>query len=277
MSIEIGTSAVMVKKAAKTGLLALVAACVSMPMLAQNKPVVAAAAKPVAKPAIAADEESEGAESAQKPSDGIKVHGHWVIELKDKDGKVVDHRDFQNALNVNNGTSLLTYLLNGQWIPSNYGLSAHQTGTTSSAFGISFSSGYITYQIIPAGTNAATASCTTNADPNSGNTSYCSTGLVVATSGAGNSANGPVGASTTLTGQFTAIAPIAVDSVDSDITMCLGDSNGAVNMTVTQCRANTYPGGNNAGRFIFTEKKLSSVINVAVGQTLAITLVITFS
>ena len=29
---------------------------------------------------------------------GIKVHGHWVIEVKDPDGRVATHREFENSL-----------------------------------------------------------------------------------------------------------------------------------------------------------------------------------
>ncbi|MEW6684218.1 MAG: hypothetical protein AB1451_15075 [Nitrospirota bacterium] len=53
-----------------------------------------AAAKPVA----ATPESGPIAQPAHGPQEGIKVHGHWVIEVRNPDGKLVERRDFENAL-----------------------------------------------------------------------------------------------------------------------------------------------------------------------------------
>jgi hypothetical protein len=38
-------------------------------------------------------------EPAQRgPSDGIKVHGHWAIDVRNADGTAVSHTEFENAL-----------------------------------------------------------------------------------------------------------------------------------------------------------------------------------
>jgi hypothetical protein len=47
-------------------------------------------------------ETSESAVAEEKPSrdgshEGIKVHGHWTIEVRDPDGTVVTHREFENS------------------------------------------------------------------------------------------------------------------------------------------------------------------------------------
>jgi len=70
-------------------------------------------------------EESETSVAEEKPSrdgshEGIKVHGHWTIEVRDPDGTLVTHREFENALNPSTGASLLSgCLANGcakpQW------------------------------------------------------------------------------------------------------------------------------------------------------------------
>lgn len=62
---------------------------------------VATSAK--AQTAQAQSEESESAVAEEKPSrdgshEGIKVHGHWIIEVRDPDGSVVRHREFENSL-----------------------------------------------------------------------------------------------------------------------------------------------------------------------------------
>ncbi|HUA01993.1 MAG TPA: hypothetical protein VMB02_16775 [Candidatus Aquilonibacter sp.] len=45
--------------------------------------------------------------------EGITVHGHWIIEVKSPDGKVVSHREFENSLanNQGGGAALLTAML----------------------------------------------------------------------------------------------------------------------------------------------------------------------
>ena len=56
-------------------------------------------------------EEENGATSEHKPGEeGIKVHGHWILDVKDKDGKLVEHRDFHNALVGDGATTLITLL-----------------------------------------------------------------------------------------------------------------------------------------------------------------------
>jgi hypothetical protein len=54
-------------------------------------------------------EESESSVAEEKSSgdgkhEGIKVHGHWTIEVRNPDGAVVTHREFENSL-VTNGTN----------------------------------------------------------------------------------------------------------------------------------------------------------------------------
>jgi hypothetical protein len=55
-----------------------------------------AMAKPQATQVVT--EEKENAAPAKPGSEGIKVHGHWVIDVKNPDGTLAEHRDFENAL-----------------------------------------------------------------------------------------------------------------------------------------------------------------------------------
>jgi hypothetical protein len=50
--------------------------------------------------------------NAQAPAQGIKVHGHWVIEVRNADGTLAGHREFENAL-VLDGQRALAFLLRG--------------------------------------------------------------------------------------------------------------------------------------------------------------------
>lgn len=46
----------------------------------------------------AASVEKGAASSGGAPQEGIKVHGHWTIEVRNPDGALVERREFDNAL-----------------------------------------------------------------------------------------------------------------------------------------------------------------------------------
>src|SRR6185312_9859994 len=87
--------------------------------------------------------------------EGIKVHGHWVMDLKDKDGKVIEHRDFQNSLDRNNGTNLIIDLLTGVVVGGNMEIDAIKTASTGPC-----DEGGLYYAMFPAGTNISSATFT---------------------------------------------------------------------------------------------------------------------
>jgi hypothetical protein len=67
--------------------------------------------KPMAEPGASA-----GQSAAKGQHEGIVVYGRWIIEVKNPDGKVVQHREFENSLtgvNGAEGSSLLAGLLSG--------------------------------------------------------------------------------------------------------------------------------------------------------------------
>lgn len=101
------------------------------------KPAQKAAAQQTAeKPSSAAttaktDAEEEQAEAAGKPSaeekpsgdgnhEGIKVHGHWTIDVRNPDGTLVTHNEFENSLAPTNGNSVLLSLLARSSVPGGF-------------------------------------------------------------------------------------------------------------------------------------------------------------
>lgn len=54
-----------------------------------------------------------GASSHGGPKEGLKIHGHWVIEVRDPDGRLVTRREFNNAL-TSHGAVVLAFLLSRQ-------------------------------------------------------------------------------------------------------------------------------------------------------------------
>jgi hypothetical protein len=65
----------------------------------------------------AAQKSAPAASGAGGPHDGIVVHGHWVIDVKNPDGSVAEHRDFENNLG-NTGNGILQQILIGQVVPA---------------------------------------------------------------------------------------------------------------------------------------------------------------
>jgi len=67
-------------------------------------------------------------------SEGIQVHGHWVIEVRKPDGKVVTHREFENALvqgGVNDGPAFLASILGRVVTPGSWQISLFIAGNGS--------------------------------------------------------------------------------------------------------------------------------------------------
>lgn len=61
-------------------------------------------------------------DSASGPAEGIEVHGHWTIEVRDPDGTLVERREFENAFF---GSSLLVKTLGRTHTPGGWRISAN--------------------------------------------------------------------------------------------------------------------------------------------------------
>ncbi|MGA3074770.1 MAG: hypothetical protein ABSG56_13860 [Bryobacteraceae bacterium] len=99
---------------------------------ATDKPVAAASVAPAAAstapaakhpapqhPAAQTATAEKAATAPAKPgSEGIKVHGHWIIDVKNPDGSLAQHRDFENSLQ--DGGQFLTGLASGYMVFGGY-------------------------------------------------------------------------------------------------------------------------------------------------------------
>jgi hypothetical protein len=97
-------------------LLGMAGACMAQASAAPARPAAQAAVAPQAQPV--APPAQTGAPTAKGTSEGIKVHGHWTIEVKNPDGKLVSHTEFENSLYNFDGISgaqLLAALLD-RWV-----------------------------------------------------------------------------------------------------------------------------------------------------------------
>jgi len=94
----------------------------AMQAVASARPQAAAA------PVRHGEDESE-AKLDDASHQGIKIHGHWKIDIKNPDGKTVQHREFENAI-YTNGTQLLSYLFAGKAVAGEPLLALTTSGTS---------------------------------------------------------------------------------------------------------------------------------------------------
>ena len=66
------------------------------------------------------------AASAEETVEGITVHGHWTIEVRDEHGAVVERSEFENALTTDGG-EMFTKLLARQETPSDWEIQVSST------------------------------------------------------------------------------------------------------------------------------------------------------
>lgn len=84
---------------------------------ADGPAAVAPQAQPVAQPAQTAPTSKRAPKGNHE---GITVHGHWIIEVRNPDGKLVSHTEFENSLAPSQGALLLGWLLFGSEVPGGY-------------------------------------------------------------------------------------------------------------------------------------------------------------
>jgi len=99
----------------------------------QKKPAasVAVAAKTAAPVAqLPAVKKPLGMASAAKGlNTGIKVHGHWTLVVKNADGSVAKHVEFENTLQTDGGTDLISGLISGQYAIGTWTINFGSGGT----------------------------------------------------------------------------------------------------------------------------------------------------
>jgi len=193
------------------------------------------------------------ASTAAKPGgggthEGIKVHGHWIIEVRDPDGKLVSHNEFENKLI---SPAFVSSLLTG----------ADSIGTWEVDLGASTGSAPcgVVCAIVQS-TSLFNSICTT---PPAASNYECGLTVTVPTSGA--SAGDIV-----LTGSAIATHAGSINVVSSDVIIC---SN-----TVSPALCDHGAGGTKGLPYGFTGTTgfPGSPISVALGQTMTVSVTISF-
>lgn len=244
---------------------------------AKDKPTSNAAANPRQTPpnpstagskGQAAEEETTAPEnsSAEETShrggqhEGIKVHGHWTIDVRNPDGTLASHREFENSLVQFDGGGLAVLLSRqvsvGAWYVVIVDFTSPTADLCHGAFG-----GNVVGGLCYIGENTPAFA----AQVGSANTD--SSNLVVGTSGQNANTTGPV--ILNLSGSVTVPTAGAISGVQSNFLTCPA--------TVSPSACLTTITDNLFSNEAFTRASLSTPVSVAAGQTVAVTVVITFS
>jgi len=248
--------------------------------------------------AQAAKEEKDAATPSKEGSNGIKVHGHWKFVVHDPDGTLVSTREFENSLiTPAAGDFLIASALLGQSVPSDWAvLLCPVAGNTWAA--PPYTSGRMLAGTFCPGTNNPVAvlvpsfstiagsifaysnfcNSTTN-DPNpTGNTgNLCVTGLTQALTGGTTSSPGY---SITLSGSFTAITGVTINSVGTYTGYCPPPAPGEFSTTgAAACEVTVAPRfsqtSTSPSMLVFTGTNQTQIL--AAGQILTVTVTISFS
>ncbi len=120
-------------------LVGLVAAVLALAASSFAQTSAAAAPKVVDAKATQPSANSPTAKAAKAPrgmGEGIQIHGWWTIEIRNRDGSVAKHVEFENAL-VSDGPAILAGLLSGNMVAGSWelavaGETVGSTGVTQS-------------------------------------------------------------------------------------------------------------------------------------------------
>jgi hypothetical protein len=184
---------------------------------------------------------------------GLKLHGHWTITIKNPDGTVTSHNEFENSL-TGGGPSAILSLIAGQATPSDLMIGFSDVGGTPPCVSTQGVCGIV--RILtdePADSNCQVF--------------YCVTGLTTTL----NINSTPP--TLTYAGSFTATQAGAINTVATYVGMC-GFGTGNVSSSAPNV-CNTASGGSNTvGQFTGASITPVSVLN---GQIIQITVVFTIS
>jgi hypothetical protein len=226
----------------------------SSPAPEQRQPAAEKKTEAAPKPAAA---------EPKKKGEGIQVHGHWTIEVKDPDGTVKTHREFENMLNANptglNGSQLLADLLMGSAVSGGFGIGLNESLSPSGT------QGYFLYS--PTFSSfASQAPCGSTVN---GVVYVCNATV----------ADSPSAGGFTLGGQYPNAPQGSITSVSTSVIVCTSAVISVAsnqNIPTTVAPSGCTPFGVATYNFPFTGTSLASPVSVAQGQTISASVAITF-
>jgi hypothetical protein len=183
-----------------------------------TQPAVSASATPA--PVEASVQKDSGLQQ------GIQMHGLWVINVRNPDGKLVEHREFENSLQ-SSGQGILLGLLSGYLTPGDFAIDL--LGASGSS-GACSQAGSTRCEIVRStATVPGSFDCSSN---------YCGTGLTV-TPNFGTTFGGPY--SLVLSGSITANNTGVITQVYTEMNTCANSYSSANGITSPASTATASP------------------------------------
>ncbi len=250
--------------------LLVAALCCGGPSRAQSSAASGAATTKPAAPSA-----KNPASQAKGQHEGITVHGHWTIEVRNPDGKVAVHREFENSLmQIGGGTLgfiLARYATFGSW-----------------EIFLCDSSDTVNLPVYGCGSNLSSPTKLRLVESGSGPAGTCSS-----TSGCYSTLSAPSldlsshAGAVTLTGTIANAPALTINAVMSLVSACYTNSAETVfvspsTFSPAACLAAPYTSGDccSAGDHavpeVLTASAVSPDVKVVAGQAVSVTVVISF-
>jgi hypothetical protein len=200
------------------------------------------------KPAATKTNAQASAKPSGGPQEGIKVHGHWTIDVRNPDGTLASHAEFENALSAPLGQRVLALALNRIYVPGPWAITL---GDANGAGPCDANGAAIACRITEVG--QASAFVFPNLTPR---LPLDNVGLLAGT--------------LELSGTATATHPFSVARVTTEQSMCNDPG-----MSPSACASS----GGFSGWvvFSFTAQNLQNPVNVVAGQIIQVKVVLSFS
>jgi hypothetical protein len=217
-----------------------------------------------AKPAAVAENApgAAGKTGDEGGKEGIKVHGHWTIDVKNPDGTLAQHHEFENSLQLE-GAATIIQLITGIDVPSDMGIGVTSPAGQTPPCGVSQQN--ICLMVRSLKDEPGTSFCISLAQ--------CSVNLTSAI----NLASQPY--SLTYSGSFQASFAGSITGVESVLGTCnLTPAISAETTSPAGCTAETGfpPAGSTTGFAYFSATTISAVA-VTTGQIVQVSVAFTFS
>jgi hypothetical protein len=189
------------------------------------------------------------------------VHGYWKIDVRNADGSLAAHREFENSLT--SGANALFQLMTGQIAAGDLAIAVGGAGQADLC---ASGNGDLCYITISRTQGIGGAIC-----PGLASAALCSTNMTESTSGS----TGAV----TVSGTILAATTTSITTVSTSLLTCAGTGGGLSAISPTTCFS--IPAAGSAGITTtvspFTGATLATSLAVTAGQTVQFQVVFTFS
>jgi hypothetical protein len=208
----------------------------------------------------AATEENAHGAPAKPGDEGIKVHGHWTIDIKNPDGTLAQHHEFENSFQPG-GSIAIIQLITGIAIPSDMGIGV--TSPTGHTPPCGPSSQSICLMVRSLKDEPGTSFCVSLA--------VCSANLTSATSFAA------LPYTLTYSGSFQAEEAGSITGVQSILGSCVQSPAGLETVSPANCTADNLTNTQSGQSYAIFSGTTISAVAVTAGQIVQVSVAFTFS